>query len=118
MEDRPENMVKMATFMWSRSTSFLAVFGAAEICCAKILPYSDALSPIQSSNKSSFCFKMLSRLAMEFTMDSTDWLVCRIVSGETSGKEKIFCSFSPSAFRICASPVCCSAIDSNRSETA
>ena len=55
---------------------------------------------------------------MELTMDSTDWLVCRMVWWERSSRDNTFCSFSPSAFRIWARAACCRATDSNRSETA
>ena len=51
-------------------------------------------------------------------MDSTDWFACKIVSAEISSRDRILCSFSPSAFKMWDRAVCCSAMDSNRSEIA
>ena len=51
-------------------------------------------------------------------MDSTERLVRRMVSWEISPRDRTFCSFSPSAFRMWDRAGCCSATDSNRSEMA
>ena len=72
-------------------------------------------SHIHASNSSSFCFNTVSRPATALTIDSTDWLVCRMVSALRSSKDRIFCSFSPSALRIWDSAACWRATDSNRS---
>ena len=69
----------------------------------------------QSVNRRSFISSTLSSPAMALTVDSTEWLAARTVSGVMLSKAKIRCSFSPSALRMCESAVCCRATDSNRS---
>lgn len=52
---------------------------------------------------------------MALTVDSTDRLAMRTVSGEMVSKARICWSFSPSALRMWDSAACCSATDSNTS---
>ena len=66
----------------------------------------------QSVNRRSFISSTLSSPAMALTVDSTEWLAARTVSGVMLSKAKIRCSFSPSALRMCESAVCYRATDS------
>ena len=59
--------------------------------------------------------RMTSKLEMLLTMDSTERLVCKMVSEVRLSKERIFCIFSPSALRMWERAACCRATETSRS---
>ena len=104
----------MATFMLDLRP-FLMDWMAQQIPAAPSIVYFPVPLQLHPLKRAIFSVRMTSRLEMLLTMDSTDLLVFKIVSGVSWSKESIFCTFSPSALRMWERAACCRATERSRS---